>query len=105
MRPTRTATRQISMPSRLKSASSPGSRWQQIRPMHEPGQDDHAPCPDDEGLCPDPLDYLLKMADVRGPDMQHRVGLSRDGPRVDDLRVLGHRSPDASRRGPAAAKR
>src|SRR5215469_6400668 len=67
---------------------------QHVRTMHESRQDNYAACPDDERLSPDPLDHLLEMADVGGPDMQQRVRLTGDCARIDDLRVRRHCGPD-----------
>lgn len=75
----------------------PGSGRQHVRAVHKSRQDDYAARPDDERLGPDPLDYLLEVAHVGGPDMEERVGLSGHRGRVNNLRVLGHRGPDVAR--------
>ena len=44
--------------------------WQHVRAVDEPRQHNHAACPDNEGLCRDPLDDLLEVAYISGPDLQ-----------------------------------
>src|SRR5580700_6259430 len=104
MRPTRTATQRISRPRVPNCHFLTCSGRQQVRSMHESGQDDYAACPDDEWLSPDPLDHLFKVAYVRGPDVQQSVGFAGDGAGIDDLRVLSYRRPDVARGRPAPAE-
>ena len=75
-----------------------------IRAFDQPGQHDHAPCPVDEGLRGDPLHNLLEMPDVRGPDVDERVRVARDGAGVRHLRMPPHCRPDLLGRGRPAAE-
>ena len=65
--------------------------------MNKARQYDHASCPDDERLGADPLDDLLKMPDVGGPDLQQRVRLAGDRAGIDNLGMLGHRRGNITR--------
>src|SRR5262245_10603393 len=65
-------------------------RGQEVGPAHQPGQHDHAPGADHEGLGADPLDHLLEVPDIGGPDVQQGVRLPGDRSRPGHLRVFAH---------------
>ena len=55
--------------------------------VDQPGQDDHAAGRGDERLGPQPLQGLLQVRDVGGPQVHQRVGLAGDRVGADHLRV------------------
>src|SRR5215472_6662281 len=90
------AGQQPSFP-KLSGIPTPGPvrpRGQDVGPAHQPGEHDHAPGADHEGLGADPLDHLLEVADIGGPDVQQGVRLPGDRGRPGHLRVPAHRGPD-----------
>src|SRR6266545_4264935 len=76
------------------------------RPLHQPGQYDHRLGLGDERFGAQPLQRLLQMPDVGGPQVHQRVRPTRDRVRPDHLRVPPGRLRDLRRSGtPGAVQR
>src|SRR6266545_3802674 len=73
------------------------------RPLHQPGQYDHRLGLGDERFGAQPLQRLLQMPDVGGPQVHQRVRPTRDRVRPDHLRVPPGRLRDLRRSGTPGA--